>query len=84
MARRIDDALVNKLTTWAERLTARMEGKHTTPEPLGALQMIRREAIDQWQNSDPSQLEVSHISHQQMTSPKLIERRLRLGNLKAD
>lgn len=86
-ARRIDAGLVNRLTQWAQRVTA-------TPEPaapseaFGGLQMMRREAIDQLQpltarpvaaalEASTTSIEISHISHQQLASPKLVEARRR-------
>lgn len=74
-ARRIDDKLVQKLTHWAQRVTASRTVAAVPVEVFGGLQMLRREAIDQLENRHPSQIEVSHISHQKTTTPKLMEKR---------
>ncbi len=83
-ARRIDAGLIGRLTQWAQRVT-------TTPEPMevaesfGGLQMVRRAAVEQLQpmsNSNASgstpQIEISHISHQQLATPKLVDVRRRV------
>ncbi len=74
-ARRIDDNLIDKLTRWAHRLADQLEASPASSLPLGAVQMVRRAAIDQLRNTLESQIEVSHISHQQLTSPKLVDKR---------
>ena len=95
-ARRIDAGLINRLTHWAQKVTAAQEP--LAIESFGGLQMIRREAIEQLQPlvaclagvasagktgvaspGDHSQagIEISHISHQQLASPKLVESRRR-------
>jgi glycosyltransferase involved in cell wall biosynthesis len=86
-ARRVDAGLISRLTQWAQRITEAQEP--VTPiESFGGLQMMRRQAMDQLQplaaraTTDemkaalPS-IEISHISHQQLTSPKLVEARRR-------
>ena len=85
-ARRVDASLINRLTQWAQRVTAAHEPAVAT-ESLGGLQMIRRDAIDRLQPqtarcAPPAQnvstnIEISHVSHQQLASPKLIEARRR-------
>lgn len=86
-ARRIDAGLVNRLTQWAQRVTATPEPVATS-EAFGGLQMMRREAIDQLHplaarpaaaalDQSNSSIEISHISHQQLASPKLVESRRR-------
>ena len=74
-ARRIDHGLIEKLTQWAHRMTDHMQESVSTSLPLGAVQMVRREAIEQLRESHDSQIEISHISHQQLTSPKLVDKR---------
>ncbi len=74
-ARRIDNGLIEKLTQWAHRMTDHMHESTSTSFPLGAVQMVRREAIEQLRESHDSQIEISHISHQQLTSPKLVDKR---------
>lgn len=86
-ARRIDAGLVNRLTQWAQRVTATQEPVAAT-ETFGGLQMMRREAIAQLHpltarpaaaalDNSNSCIEISHISHQQLASPKLVEARRR-------
>lgn len=79
-ARRIDDALIDKLTRWAHKVAEHLQDTQPSSLPLGTVQMVRREAIDQLRTTNESTIEVSHISHQQLTSPKLVDkRRTRLG-----
>lgn len=88
-ARRIDAGLINRLTNWAQRVTAAPEPLVVPSESFGGLQMIRREAIDQLRplaarltgfaagQTSGAGIEISHISHQQLASPKLVESRRR-------
>ncbi len=84
-ARRVDAGLINRLSQWAQRLTNHSEPMEPALESFGGLQMIRREALQKLQptqadaaiaamNRD-ARLEISHISHQQLASPKLVEAR---------
>lgn len=87
-ARRIDAGLINRLTHWAQRVTAAHEPV-VASESFGGLQMIRRDAIDQLKPlagqaaaatglpGSASNIEIAHISHQQLASPKLVEARRR-------
>lgn len=70
-ARRIDDSIVLKLNHWAQRVTSKTALATGLVEALGGLQMVRREALDQLDNRGQSQIEVAHISHQHLSSPKL-------------
>lgn len=87
-ARRIDAGLINRLTHWAQRVTAMSEP--VASEYLGGLQMMRRRAVDELhpvfsKSSDAAgssasgkdSIEISHVSHQQLASPKLVETRRR-------
>ncbi len=84
-ARRVDAGLINRLSQWAQRLTQQSEPIEPAIESMGGLQMMRREAMQKLQptqadaaiaamNRD-AKLEISHISHQQLASPKLVEAR---------
>jgi glycosyltransferase involved in cell wall biosynthesis len=88
-ARRVDAGLINRLTHWAQRVTAQSEP--VTAENFGGLQMMRRRAVDQLQpalskphgaasssSSNAAHIEISHVSHQQLASPKLVETRRRV------
>lgn len=104
-ARRVDAGLINRLTHWAQRVTAAQEPAPSC-ESFGGLQMIRRQAIDRLapsrlsaipashtkpnasamsdvstavtgSSSLPPNIEISHVSHQQLASPKLVEARRR-------
>ncbi len=82
-ARRVDASLINRLTNWAQRITSSPEPIVPTPEPLGGLQMMRRDALSQLQPKQAAgspNIEISHISHQQLASPKLVESRRRVLN----
>lgn len=84
-ARRVDAGLINRLSQWAGRLTNQSEPMEPAIESMGGLQMIRREAMQKLQPSQAdaaiasmhrdAKLEISHISHQQLASPKLVEAR---------
>ena len=84
-ARRVDAGLINRLSQWAQRLTNQSEPMEPALESFGGLQMMRREAMQKLQPSQAdaaiaamnrdAKLEISHISHQQLASPKLVEAR---------
>ncbi|MCC6511181.1 MAG: glycosyltransferase [Pirellulaceae bacterium] len=91
-ARRVDAGLINRLTQWAQRVTAHAEPVVAQSESFGGLQMMRRDAMEKLQpmHLSPANLatpatalapdasiEVSHISHQQLASPKLVDSRRR-------
>lgn len=84
-ARRVDAGLINRLSQWAQRLTNQSEPMESAVESFGGLQMIRREAMQKLQPTQAdaaiaamhrdAKLEISHISHQQLATPKLVEAR---------
>ena len=84
-ARRVDAGLIHRLSHWAQRLTHQSEPMEPAFESFGGLQMMRREAMQKLQPSQAdaaiaamhrdSRLEISHISHQQLASPKLVDAR---------
>lgn len=84
-ARRVDAGLINRLAQWAGRLTNQSEPMEPAIESFGGLQMIRREAMQKLQPSKAdaaiaamtrdAKLEISHVSHQQLATPKLVEAR---------
>lgn len=66
-------------------MTNQSEPMEPAIESIGGLQMIRREAMQKLQPAQAdaaiaamhrdARLEISHISHQQLASPKLVEAR---------
>ncbi len=79
-ARRIDAGLLNRLTQWAQRVSAQSEPIEPKQESFGGLQMMRKEAMARLQPTNGSKknsanIEISHVSHQQLASPKLVEAR---------
>lgn len=83
-ARRIDPGLISRLTGWAQRMTPSRESAQ--PETWSGMQMLRREAVDQLHpmlnsrmidESGKPQIEISHISHQQLAGSKLAEAKRR-------
>lgn len=68
--RKVDDSLLKKLTDWGKRVEASWFGKaHQTSE----LHMYRRQGIEHFLTSKPerNQVEVAHLSHRRIASPKL-------------
>lgn len=96
-ARRIDASLINRLTQWVSRVAAIQDSlppfAESYGESFGGLQMMRRGALDKLQpyqtdlststtQADHSpNIEISHLSHQQLASPKLVEARRRATNV---
>lgn len=91
-ARRIDAGLINRLYQWASRICDAQEELPATAESFGGLQMMRRGALEKLQpykidprlqnipaNLSPN-IEISHLSHQQLASPKLVEARRRTSS----
>jgi len=90
-ARRVDASLLQRITQWAVRV-AEVTDSAAVADPVGSLQMLRREAMAQLAptagavpakatahhspKATPA-IEVSHVSHQQLASPKLVEARRR-------
>lgn len=87
-ARRVDAGILQRLTQWAQRVTQQSEPSPLPSESFGGLQMLRRRAVQLLEPAlsgrghsaapEPrrdSQIEVSHLSHQQLASPKLVEGR---------
>jgi glycosyltransferase involved in cell wall biosynthesis len=91
-ARRIDPGLINRLANWAHRVAPQLEPATAAVENWGGLQMLRREAVEQLrpilsskqlQASDQPEIEIAHLSHQQLASPKLADARRRASSSSA-
>lgn len=68
-SRRIDESLLQRLSDWGKRLEASWFGK---AQQSSELQMYRREGLEQMFGRTPPQsgIEVSHLSHRRVSSPK--------------
>ena len=68
--RRIDQALINKLTNWGKQVEEAWMGK---PNEVTELQMFCRDAIHKLGNKihEGGEVEVTHLSHRRVAKPNL-------------